>query len=225
MALAITRDPVIVTGCARSGTSLTMGILARCGLQLGNVCGATPANPRGQYENRGIIQECVKPYLKGLGADPMGQGPLPAESDVGDSEWPSTCILDVATRQGIDLTRPWGFKAVKACLMWQPIAQGFPNATWIIVRRDQREIARSCLRTPFMKRYDNEEDWIEHWVKVHEARFESIKQNCRAIEIWPEEMVQGNYDSIRKVVRWLGLDWPESEIEEFINPEMFDNGR
>ncbi len=46
-----TELPIIVTGCARSGTSLTAGVLHLCGAWIGKCTGPTAYKKRGQFEN------------------------------------------------------------------------------------------------------------------------------------------------------------------------------
>ena len=76
MILAHVPDPIIITGCARSGTSLIAGTMHLCGAWVGNVTGPTSWNRKGQFENEFIRDRLVKPYLKSINMDPMGQDPL-----------------------------------------------------------------------------------------------------------------------------------------------------
>jgi len=42
-------------------------------------------------------------------------------------------------------------KDVKLVHFWPVIAEAFPEAKWVIVWRDPKKIAASCMRTHFMK--------------------------------------------------------------------------
>ena len=66
------KPPILITGAARSGTSMVAGIVHRCGAKGGAVLGPTPYNRRGQYENRRVTDTVVKPYLLMQGLDPLG---------------------------------------------------------------------------------------------------------------------------------------------------------
>ena len=70
-------EPILITGAARSGTSLTAGIISICGAFGGNTTGSTPYNRNGQFENSHIRNRIVKPYLVRMGVDKLGQYPLP----------------------------------------------------------------------------------------------------------------------------------------------------
>ena len=70
-------DPIFITGCARSGTSMTAGVINYCGAFGGQVAGATKNNRKGMFENNAIRELIVKPILRKHKFDPMGQNPLP----------------------------------------------------------------------------------------------------------------------------------------------------
>ena len=69
--------PILVTGCARSGTSMTAGIIDLCEAWGGITSGPNRNNRKGMFENASIRNNLVKPFLANIGADPMGQSPLP----------------------------------------------------------------------------------------------------------------------------------------------------
>lgn len=50
--------PIVVLGSARSGTSLTAGLLASQGVWTGPCRPADRKNPRGYYENHGLYKHC-----------------------------------------------------------------------------------------------------------------------------------------------------------------------
>ena len=208
------RDPVIVTGAARSGTSLVMGVLEACGLQTGDTCGPTEANPKGQWENRGIIQQVQKPYLKAIGADPMGQHPLPSYEDLTPDPYRRLTVLDIADEQGIDTDYPWGFKDAKALLDWPIWNQAFPNATWIVTKRDLGAIAASAKRTSFMRKAP---DWLE-WAKFHEERANDIPN---AHQIQTRALAEGHLNQAKEAVNKCGLDFDLMAVTDWIDPELW----
>lgn len=216
--------PIIITGCARSGTSLTAGILHRCGAFGGIMTGATAANQKGQFENLEIRQNLVKPYLRSLGADPLGQKPLPDPGrcwgDAARLDWRRK-IEGVMHQQGYK-GGPWFYKGAKCCLVWPLWHEAFPEARWILVRRRDEEIVNSCLRTSFMRAYRDREGWQE-WVDHHKARFEEIKEACSSnvMEVWPYLAVKGELAQVEAMIEWLGLQWEEKRVREFVSPELW----
>lgn len=223
--------PILITGCARSGTSLIAGIINMCGAFGGKMSGPTHNNAKGMFENARIRNEIVKPYLASIGADRLGQFPLPnPESIVIPPNWGKK-IEKVMTEEGYT-DGPWMYKGAKLCLHWQVWDYAYPNAKWIIVRRKTPDIINSCIRTGFMAAFNNSSNqravgasnmydgWL-WWVHQHEARFtEMIVEGLNCKQIWPERMVDGDYSQIKEMLEWLGLEW-DSEILNFIEPKLW----
>lgn len=230
------RDPILITGAARSGTSLVAGMIDYCGANGGSTCGPTRGNPRGQFENSAIRNKLVKPYLQSQGADPLGQYPLPETSKLKiPRDWRER-VEEIAREQGIGEDDRWYFKGAKIAMMWPVWAYAFPNAKWVIVRRRTADVANSCCRTAFMQRFQkeghqrevgasNEYDAWVWWVRQHEQWFrEMIEEglNCRVV--WPERMVNGDYQPMYETIEWLGLDW-QIDALKFIDPRLWKSRR
>lgn len=213
--------PILITGCARSGTSLTAGILEICGAYGGKICGATAYNKKGQFENTEIRNNIVKPYLKKHGWDPLCQDPLPPRELESDPGWKDK-ILSVIKKHGYDGTRPWYYKGAKMCLMWQLWHHAFPKATWIIVRRNKNEIVNSCMRTPFMRKRKTLQSWME-WVEIHEQRFDDMERaGLMAFKVYPSELISEQLDNMEKIVAFLGLTWDDEKVKQFIEPKLWN---
>lgn len=224
-------EPILITGCARSGTSLIAGIINLCGAFGGKMSGPTQNNAKGMFENARIRNDIVKPYLKGIQVDRMGQYPLPdIENLPVPTNWRKKIervIIDEGYTEGA-----WMYKGAKMCLMWPVWSYAFPNAKWIIVRRRTGDIIDSCLKTGFMRAFsdslkcrmvkakDTRDGWL-WWVHQHEKRFvEMIEAGVNCKQIWPERMVSGDYGQIYEMLEWLGLEW-SSEILSFVDPKLW----
>lgn len=227
-------EPILITGCARSGTSMVAGVVNMCGAFGGHMSGPTKSNRRGMFENSYIRQHIVKPYLRQAGADPLGQYPLPDVNDmVLPRDWRRR-IEQVIQEQGYE-RGPWMYKGAKMCLMWPVWNYAFPGARWVIVRRRTGDIVNSCLRTGFMRAFAlernrenagamTEKDGWLWWVHQHEERFrEMVSEGLQCKIIWPERMIAGNYVQLREVVQWLGLEWND-KVTEFIDPLLWHTG-
>ena len=226
------KEPILITGCARSGTSMVAGIINLCGAFGGATSGPTRYNEKGMFENAQIRNGIVKPYLASIGADKMGQYPLPdVENITVPKNWRRR-IEDVMKKEGIPGGTPWYYKGAKMCLMWPVWHDAFPNAKWIIVRRKTPDIINSCMRTGFMAAFNRpaiqkevgvksaEEGWY-WWVKQHEARFaEMILEGLNVKQIWPERMVERDYRQTNEMLEWLGLEWSD-KIFSFIEPKLW----
>ncbi len=219
------RPPILITGAARSGTSLTAGIIHHCGGFGGDVTGSTVHNQKGQFENTHIRQHIVKPYLKRLGVDPLCQKPLPDVNKLDRFPGLYHEVIHTMRREGY-VDGPWYYKGAKMCLLWPLWHEAFTTAHWIIVRRDTEDIANSCMRTPFMRAYKDTIGWLG-WVEEHEQRFEEMKAHgaLRVTEVFTEDIIKGNFTVIKKFVdNTDGLNWNEAKVQEFVTPELWKGG-
>jgi len=223
--------PILITGCARSGTSLVAGVINKRGAFGGNMDGPNHNNAKGMFENARIKQDIVKPFFRDLKVDAMGQFPLPdMDTMLIPPDWDKR-VLAIMEAEGYK-GGPWMYKGAKMCLHWSVWHYAFPNAKWIIVRRKTSDILNSCIRTGFMRAFRNRtsqnavgvttewDGWL-WWVHQHELRFiEMIQAGLNCKQIWPERMVDGDYSQIKEMLEWLGLEWGP-EITEFIEPKLW----
>ncbi len=225
------KAPILITGCARSGTSMVAGIINKRGAFGGKMSGPNRNNAKGMFENARIRGEIVKPFLRSMDMDPMGQYPLPDVSQILIPPRWEDSVRRIMEEEGYE-GGPWMYKGAKMCLHWSVWNYAFPNAKWIIVRRKTSDIINSCIRTGFMRAFgnrtnqvavgakDEREGWL-WWVHQHEDRFREMMNaglNCKVI--WPERMVDGDYSQIKEMLEWLGLEWGP-EITEFIEPKLW----
>ncbi len=225
------QDPILITGCARSGTSMVAGAINICGAFGGNMSGPNKNNAKGMFENARIRNCITKPYLRDLGCDALGQFPLPdIDKLVIPYDWRNR-IEQIMIEDGYK-SGPWMYKGAKMGSFWPVWHYAFPNAKWIIVRRKSSDIVNSCVKTSFMRAFQNEknqkavgvnteeEGWL-WWVHQHEQRFVDMIQAGLNIKIvWPERMVTGDYQQIMETMNWLGLPW-KSEVLSFIDPRLW----
>lgn len=212
--------PILLTGCARSGTSLTAGIVDICGAFGGVMSGPNGNNKKGMFENADIRNNIVKPYLRGIGVDPLGQNPLPDISNLDPYDNLSEDVRKIFSNHGY-ASGPWFYKGAKLCLVWPLWNKAFPDAKWIIVRRDNEGIVNSCLRTGFMRAHKTREGWF-WWIAQHKKRFKEMREAGLNIkQVWPVKFIEGDLSEIKATIEWLGLDWKEQEVKEFISPELW----
>jgi len=211
--------PILITGCARSGTSLTAGIIQICGGWGGKMVGATRYNKKGQFENTAIRNGIVKEYLRRIGVDPLCQDPLPPRHLEPEEDWKDK-VMAVIYNHGY-MKGPWFYKGAKMCLMWQLWHHAFPKARWIIVRRKREQIIVSCMKTGFMKNRSKPESWMK-WIRIHEQRFEDMhNEGLDIIEINPEYMVKGDFTEMQIAIMYLGLKWNKEAVENFVEPRLW----
>jgi len=227
------KSPILITGCARSGTSMVAGVIHLSGAFGGNMRGPNPNNPKGMFENASIVNGIVKPYYRDLNVDPLGQYPLPNVEDLPiPSNWQRR-VEDVIKKEGYPGGAPWFYKGAKMCQHWPVWHYAFPDAKWIIVRRKTPDIINSCMRTGFMRAFSSpankkavgvktEYDGWLWWVHEHEKRFEEmIREGLNCKQVWPERMVEGNYAQMKEMLEWLGLEPDLTKIMNFIEPKIW----
>ena len=217
--LEIKQSPILITGCARSGTSMVAGVVNICGAFGGHTGPGNKYNEKGLFENQ-TIRVIDKVYLTSIGMDPKGQKPLPNTSNLHiPRDWRykiEKAMLEDGYKDG-----PWFYKGARNCLTWPVWNYAFPNAKWVIVRRRSADIAMSCLKTSFMNAYNSYEDWIK-WINHHERCFvEMITEGLNVKIVWPERMVAGNYEQMKELIEWLGLTWKAEEVMQFIEPKLW----
>jgi len=208
-------QPILITGCARSGTSMVAGALAASGLNFGAPrylnLKKGPNQPRGFIEHKRVKKVIVKPLLKSMGADPLGQHPLPPRrviSTVDDGMWVRRTLPGL-----LDPGR--AYKDAKLLLLWPIFRQAFPAAQWIIVRRDRMAIAESCERTSFMRKRQGVGAWLD-WVDDHLQRIEDLKgSGVSYCEVWPDP---ARMEPWRDVVEFAGLAWNEDAVRRALVP-------
>lgn len=226
-------SPILITGAARSGTSLVAGVINKCGAFGGLMSRGNRYNEKGMFENAFIRDKLEKPYLTGLGLDRLGQYPLAETENLSiPADWKKK-VQDIMIKEGYK-EGPWMYKGAKACQIWPVWNYAFPNAKWIIVRRRSADIATSCLNTGFMQRFSdpkiqseigvtNEYDGWIWWIREHEKKFvEMIQAGLNVKIVWPDRMVdRGDYTQMIDAIEWLGLEWRDKEIMSFVEPKLW----
>ena len=200
-------SPILITGIPRSGTTMIAATINLCGAFGGEM------SKRGMYCNDRIREGLVKPYLKLHNADPNAQKSFPEFIGI-PKDWKEK-VERIISEEGYK-SGEWMYKDSRICQMWPVWNNAFPEAKWIIVRRKTTDIIESCLKTGYMTAYTNREGWLE-MVHIYEHRFvEMITEGLNCRTIWPERMVNGNYQQLYELCEWVGLEWKEESLR-FIN--------
>lgn len=203
-------SPVFVTGIERSGSSLIGRII--------DMCGAFSGRTTSMCENINL-KLLLDEYYRGVGINVRGQYPLPdTHQMLIPVDWKSkvTSILD---KENYASSTTWMYKGSRIAQTWPIWDFAFPNAKWIIVRRRTGDVVESCLKTGFMNAYKDKiiqekigvsseiEGWL-WWVHEHESLFrEMIETGLNVKVIWPERMLDGNFEQIHEMLDWLDMPW------------------
>jgi len=209
------KDPILITGCARSGTSLIAAIINEAGAKGGVInVGGNQYNPTGYYENHEIITNVDKSILSGQGFDPMGQRKLPDENFIAADV--RKRIFNIASSQGITAADTWFFKDAKLLLLYRSYVKSFPGSKIVLVRRQKEAIVKSCKRTPFMNGRNTEAGWLE-WVNHHIMLMACLKAvHSKVCELWYEDLLVGNLTPLRECITWLGLEYHKDYVNSIV---------
>ena len=163
-----TNKPIFIVGAERSGCGIIVSLLQRHGVWTGSLTG-TGENKR--------LRWLMGAYYNFLGMDEKRQYPLPDVSNIYlDAKWAEKCIESLQIegyKEGV-----WLYKSA-AILQTYPLwVKAFPEARFIVVLRDKKEVVNSCLKTGHMIAFSDkqkreavkaqtEEDAWSWWYEYH----------------------------------------------------------
>jgi hypothetical protein len=199
-------SPTLVCGIPRSGSSAIAATI--------NLCGAFGGimSKRSMYSNDKIREILLKPYLDRLNVDVDGQNPLPdIKTVIVPAYWRDRVeqvIKDEGYKEGA-----WMYKDSRLIVTWPLWNISFPDAKWIIVRRRTGDVIQSCMKTGYMKAFKDETGWLGMVQEYEKRLIDMINEGIDHRIIWPERMVDGDYQQIYDICEWLGLTWNEKAME------------
>jgi hypothetical protein len=214
--------PIFVTGVPRSGTSMVAGALSACGAWVGKTWAGTRDNPKGFFEHVELRERVIKELLAELKCDTLGVRVLPDLDQLQAVPSLPEVIHRIIVNGGYEGNNPWLLKDAKLTLIWPIFVAAFPDARWIVVRRAREDIVRSCLNTVFMAQHSTDPGFWHRFVEDYENRINRLLDSVSFVrEIWPEQLVCGNLEPLRKLVDDLDLGWNEPSIKAFITQEYW----
>jgi hypothetical protein len=167
--------------------------------------GPHQTNILGFFESHAVREQLQRPYFRRIGKDPFCRRPLPTEKDI---------IIEPDWRDRFFRAVP-GATAHKECkiiLYWEQWHDAFPDAKWVIIRRDRAEIIESVTkRTSFMAGRLTPAQY-EKWIDRHIERMDQLKA-CHGlswIEIDSGDMLCDDFQGIRSAIKWCGLEWNDN---------------
>jgi hypothetical protein len=198
----IKQSLILITGIPRSGTSMIAAAINMCGAFAGNM------SKRNMYCND-KIKALVQVYLDSEITSIPINWQYEVESYLHDEGYPGGA---------------WMYKDSNLSKMWKVWNYAYPNAKWVIVRRRTGDIVSSCMKTGYMTEHCTPEGWLT-MVHEYEARFvEMITEGLNCKIIWPERMVQGNYQQLTELCEWLGLEWNPKALQ-YIDSLLWKSNR
>jgi len=208
--------PILVVGIPRSGSSMTAGMLWTCGAWVGVVSRDCPERSTA-FENLPVRDFITRPLLvsNGLSDTPQYNSLNRVMSDSCSVVLRRT-VHSYMDSQGLAKDGVWLYKDARLALMWPVWERAFPDALWVLVRRDLGAIARSCVQTAYMKACDTFAEWYA-WIERYEELLYEIEQSVdRSCMISPSKMLKGDFTESRRLVEGVGLQWNQEAVEKFL---------
>jgi len=216
--MMINNKPILVTGHPRSGAGIVMGVLSICGADLGDV--------DKMNENWLIRDKVMKPYLvETCGADVLT--PIHIETSKDCIDRYEETFYWMLHMQGMT-AKKWAYKDSRILLVVDSFFdEVYPNAKYIIVRRNDEDILNSCLRTSYMTsivqdgkliRLDKETalNRFKTSLADYKERITALKNQRYIQEVWLEKVLDGDYSELKEVVEYAGLEWKEKEVKQYL---------
>jgi len=220
-------DPIIITGIPRSGANIIASVLDCSGALSGY--DVHDSLRRGEsFINNRIRNNIVRPFFKGRKASISGLEPFPdiaickRVAEMVAPIWRRR-ILTILEKQQSDPGQ-WFYKGSDACLVWPIWVKAFPEAKWIIVRRQTEDLVKACMNTGYMTGHTESSGW-KLWIQHYLDRFSEIAKSATFVRhIWPERILQGKFDSLETLVHDVGLNWKGQKVHDSLAPILWTNG-
>lgn len=199
-------SPILITGAPRSGKTFIAEILQECGVFVGT--------SDKLLENRIISEKLIDPFFKFNGIETNQVTNLPDSTQLFmPANW-KDWIHNRLTQDGLKDGQKWLYKSCNVALTWTIWNYHYPEAKYIIIRRSEKEIINSCVKTAYITGYDTEEGWKQMIYQYNSIFTDMVMAGLNCQVVWPDRMVTGDYSQIYKLLEWLGVEWNSSVLEK-----------
>jgi hypothetical protein len=186
-----------------------------------------------------IGHELVTPVLRGLGVDGAGRefvdsSRLSRLVPTIASAWRArTC--SILSAEGHELGRPAVYASTRASLIAPMWRAAFPDARWILCRRDV-ESSASAACADYAPRRSLDEDEKRRWMVTH-ARLMDEKRRWmvtharlmdeieNGIDVDVGQLIEGDAAGMRAAFEASGLAWDEAVVADYLQPIRWKRGQ
>ncbi len=210
---------IIVLGPARSGTSVTTGILNILGVYIGEkIVGGNPDNPKGSFEDVDFFKLDKSIFYSAAKtkdwANPPTKKQVLEQKEIFKNEI-KNLILKKNNKNKI-----WGWKVPTTCLTIDLYLPYLNNPYFIIVRRDLKDIAKSAVSHRSELNY---EEMIKNAEFYYKNINDFLNKNPKLprISVFFKNIIKNPILESKKIADFIGLDFSETKkekIQEFIIP-------
>jgi len=202
---------VVLLGMHRSGTSVTMSILEKLGVHIGDdILGENDSNPLGHFEDIDFINLNDK-ILKAAGGDwdnPPTQEKILEVSELFEEE-----IKYLIKRKSLNVI--WGWKDPRTCITLPLYLEYLENYKIIVVSRNTKDVANSLSRrNGFPLEFSLE--LIEKYQTHINTNLKNIDNND-ILEINFEKLKEDKFLTVKSMDTFIGLNSNKKLIEDSLN--------
>lgn len=192
------RDPIVVIGCARSGTSMTAGLFAQHGCWTGRCKPADEHNARGYYENLDLKRELLQRWGR---LKKRGEFAEPAPDF-------RPAVEAILTGSGYD-GGPW---VVKHGSLYWPAWDDF-DPTFVCVYRQPESIMASARE--FGAYMTREAICLTH------GAMEWAIQHAGGIRVDAERLIAGDYTQVERAFHAADLGFDPRIADGWIDGQLW----
>jgi glycosyltransferase involved in cell wall biosynthesis len=209
----------------RSGTSLTAGLLAQLGVEMGpRLVPADAANPRGYFEDLDIVEFHQRVFREHV---PQGSGGHPdwgwTPTDVIQPEdlarWVPTASRVVVQRAATSAV--WGFKDPRATLLldfWDAL---LPTPVYVGVYREPSRVADSMQRLGAPVFLKNPGYAWELWTLYNRRLLDFVQRHRNRCVLLNVDALEANLDCLPALLRdQLGLSFGATDLRSHLDPAL-----
>jgi hypothetical protein len=88
---------------------------------------------------------------------------------------------------------------------WEVIHKLYPNACWMIVRRDQYSLVESCKKTGWIDYCGESDLYWNAWYEINMKILNRVKETVNHYEIWPCKCLSGSMEDITGAIKHFKL--------------------
>lgn len=186
--------PIILLSMPRSGSSMVAGLFANHGLWTGTLEKPNHLNPKGFFENVLIKRFLIQKYGHIVRKEVNPSYYSGFEND----------IKNLLKKDGLK-GEQWMYKV--SALYYEPFKIGFPEAKFIVVRRNLDSMRKSQEKTGMRISELSLQKHLNIMSKV------SNKENV----VIYDDIINGNFEGLKKAIEYCGLVYGQSIVDNFVD--------
>jgi hypothetical protein len=224
------KRPIFVLGLPNGGTTLIAGLIKEMGVWTGRTLEGPRSDPKDFLENKVIRDKLMKPTLKQMKCDPSGIKTLPNAKRRVNLVFPTKegniqlkeRLHRIIEGQGYDHGLRWMYKDPRLTMLWRSFAEDFPNAEWIIVRRDKKKFVQSCLASPQMRAHSDSSKFWNRFADEYNQRLDMLSDQAEFVhEVQLESIEEGNLSEMKPISDSIGINFSAFNPTDQTDPKRW----